>query len=227
MAKTFTEFIENLSEEDLKNFKRYSPVRGKIIYRLIFNELSKSGEFFTYTDLNCILRYDKALKDCLFKYIGALEETLKTYIFSNYDLKCTNISGNKSNEEKQPYRSWEKISNAVEEYDNSSGEITELYKRFALNFGDIIKFLRENKCPYDCVKLGEIKKLRDRVMHHLPLLIHEKEELVANDRENQIGFLKDMLPDQYKHNLIKSIDGLTNKTKEQLDKKFYYLLLKV
>ena len=224
MDKTFTEFIENLSEEDSKNFKKYSPVRGKIIYRLIFNELKESGEDFTYTELNCILRYDKALKDCLFKYIGALEETLKTYIFSNYNLKRTNISGIKL---KDYYRNWEELSNAIEKYYDRSGEITELYKRFALNFGGIIGFLRENKCPYDCDKLNEIKTLRDRVMHHLPLLIDEEGKWVAEDRGNQIGLLKDMLPDQYRHNLIKAIDRLTDKTKEQLDKKFHYLLIEV
>ena len=224
MVETFTEFIENLSEEDSENFKKYSPVRGKILYRIIFNELSKSGEEFTYTDLNCILRYDKAIKDCLFKYIGALEETLKTYIFSNYELKDPNVSGIKF---KKHYRNWKEISNTVEKYDNSSGEITELYKRFALNFGDIIEFLRANKCSYDCDKLDEIKKLRDRVMHHLPLLINEIEELVTEDREKQIDFLKDMLPDQYKNNLINAIDKLSNNTKKQLNEKFHYVLLKL
>lgn len=214
----FEDFVNNLNSEDRENFEKYSVFRGKQQYKIIFYTLAKENEKVSYLDVNSFIRYDKALKDCLFKYLGSLEEYIKTYIFDNFDFdKEVNLK-------KEKYRKMRELPKIVKIQNNN--EITELYKRFALNFGDIIKFLNEYDPNNFDKKIENVKLLRDKVMHHLPLLFDSNCSSTTDVTKAQINDLASLLPNGYNLYMIKEIEKITKNTYNNIKTNYQKYLLK-
>lgn len=218
----FNEFIKNLNEDDRNNYDTYSIVRGKQQYKIIYNALSKYDEIIAYKDVNSFVRYDKAIKDVLYKYLGALEESIKVHIFSHYDFK------NDISLKKDKYIFFNQIQGLIEPKKVSMDEISELYKRYELNFKDMVDLLVEFEPVgvFDTNKLYEIKELRNDVMHHTPLLFSVESESLLMQTTKRITYLIDMLPKFYKQFIAEDINDKTNHTKKNIKEKFYSLLLK-
>lgn len=219
IKKSFNEFIAQLSNEDKSNFLKYKEIRGIQTYKIIYDSLSKLDYNITYKDVNTIVIYDKALKKILYKYLGTLEDYIKNYIFTNFDF----LDNSKLNKMKYVYFNDLPKCQSKRNYNS---EITELYKRYNLTFGEMIKFLKEYKVTsFDLDKLAEIKELRNMVMHHTPLTFNVNSESIICDTQKKINQLLIMLPNNYKCGLIKDIDYITNKTKNNVNQVYFTYLL--
>lgn len=218
----FDQFIKKLSDKDKENYENYSKIRGPQQYRIIFETLKKANGDVTYSDVNAFVRYDKALKDALYVFLGTLEEYIKTYIFANFDFEDASLVEKKL--KNKPYKNYSK-DYQLKEINNSNNEITDLYKVFKLSFGDIIKLLEDNKCPFDTEKLKKVKILRDKVMHHLPVLFNI--DFISNVEEtrDEIEIMKELLPDDYKDKFIEVLKDKTKNTKNNISQDYYKFLL--
>lgn len=160
----FNEFITSLNEEDKKNYLQYSPIRGVQTYKIIFNELTKKNQDVTYGDVNAFVIYDKAIKDVLYKYIGTLEDLIRKHIFKNFDLK-------KDVEYHEYYEKCSDLKDIIVRIDNKNDDVTELYSKWSLMMKETIKFLRKyDKNSFDLNKLEQVRKFRNKVMHHSSIL---------------------------------------------------------
>lgn len=215
----FKDFINNLSEEEKANFLKYSKIRGIQIYRIIFECLNKDYELINYKDVNSFVIYDKAIKDVLYVYLGTLEEYIKNYILKNFNLKQNLIT------QKESYIYFKDLPK-LEKVNVDTYEINEFYKRFSLTFGEIIKFLKEyDSATFNLEKLEQIRKLRNKVMHHSPLLYDFNFTSVKDITEEQINCLIDLLPEQYQVGITKKLNEKTEATKRNINKTFYKYLL--
>lgn len=215
----FIDFINNIKSDDKNNFEKYSKIRGIQTYKIIFESLKKEKEEITYSDVNAFVKYDKALKDFLYTYLGTLEEYIRNYIFENYEFKLI------IEPVKESYKSFKDLP-IVEKRKTSPLEITELYKRFSLTFGEIIKFVKKYEVDkFDLEKLEEVRKLRNKVMHHSPLLFDCNFESIKNETEKGIICLFDLLPKQYCIGLSKELKVNTDATKRNINSAYYKFLL--
>ncbi len=217
----YTEFINGLSEKDKANYEQYSLIRSPITYRIIFEALSSFNQNVTYQDVNSFVRYDKALKDILYPYLAVIEEKIKAIIFRNFDINPD------SAEEEKEYRIFDKLSSKLKE-SKSRNEITALYKKFALNFGGIKLLIEKYPKYFEGIHnedLDLVNILRNKTMHHLPLLFDYNGSIVKETAE-QIKALISLLPECYKESFVKDICYITSKTMDNIDSSFYALTLK-
>ena len=222
---SFQELISSLNEEDKKNYDDYSKIRGVQQYRIIYETLAKIDSKVTYKDVNAFVIFDKALKDILFKFLGTLEEMIRNDLIIRYDFDP------ESNYKCEEYHYFKQLPNCVSE-NQQSDEITDFYKYFALNFGDMISFIEEydkEVKKYDIQKLKIILKLRNNVMHHSPLLFNYNFESTSKETMEKINVLISLLPDRYKTGekggIVNNLRCINNKTKENISKAYYKCLL--
>ena len=214
----FNEFIENITEEDKMNFSKYSKIRGRQQYIIIYETLKKIDKNVSYNDVNAFIKYDKAIKDVLYKYLGTVEESIKTFIFENYDFE------DKSKLDKEEYRCFKKIPKLCKK--QNCEELTELYKRFSLSFGGIIKLLKKyEKDNFNCSSLDKVVELRNKVMHHRLLLFTCKFESDVDLIKDWINDLIDNLPGNYKSGILTDLIKKTNATKENINPNYQCCLL--
>lgn len=216
---TFTEFINRLSLEDKANYEKYSPIRGPITYRLIFNALIKISQNVTYKDVNSFVRYDKALKDVLFVFLAVLEEKIKAQIFKNFDI-------DPEKDKRNNYNHFDNLESVLMEKNNKD-EVTTLYRKFKLNFGEIIEFVKKHPTYFDDIDINQLQlvwKLRNKTMHHLPLLFDYNGSTVE-ETSNQLQALIFLLPDSYKGKCVERINYPTKESKENINYSFKELIL--
>ena len=217
----FEEFIRILSYKDKENYDRYSILRGKQSYKIIYECLSKIDNNISYTDVNSFVRYDKKMKDILYIFLGSLEEYIKNYIFTNYDFKY------RTGYDETPITFYNQLPD-IEKKTVCDYEITELYKRYGLNFKDMVDLLRDHagEHPFDIDKLYMVKELRNDVMHHTPLLFNYKSESTVQVANKRIMALIELLPGHYKKCLSEDLNDITTTTKENTRGRFTDLMLK-
>lgn len=218
----FKDIIDSLSDEEKNNFEYYSKIRGIQQYEIIFNALNKiDSKLITYKDINSFVRYDKAIKDVLYKYLGTLEEFIKVHIFANYDFKNNAIIT------KNEYIFFNQLQPLIEQKNVPLNEISKLYKHFALNFKDIVDLLIEfNDSMFDSKELLSIKDLRNDVMHHSPLLFNFDGAEKVKKTEKIISLLIKLLPLDYPKYIAEELNDRTEHTQKNINVKFHSLLLK-
>ena len=217
----FLTFIDNLSEEDKKNYEKYSKIRGCQQYRIIYETLAKIDSNVTYKDVNAFIRFDKAIKDVLFKYLGTLEEEIRNYILLNYDFDSTDNLKEKYVYFDNKFPKSNCVKKSIKPY-----EITEFYRRFALNFGAMVLFIKEFKIEkYDSSKLDIIVELRNNVMHHAPLLFNCDFESTTEETLKKINILLDLLSNDYKCGFMAELKEKNGATRGNILKRYYCFLL--
>lgn len=216
----FKEFIEKLNNDDKRTFEKYSKVRGVQQYRIIFEALSKVYSNVNFADVNSFVILDKAIKDVLFKYLGTLEEYIRNYILIRFDFDP------EAELKKPKYNYFKGLPKCIKK-PNPTYEITDFYKKFALNFGDLVSFIKDYNLQqtYDTSKLNLIINLRNSVMHHSPLLFDYNFESTVEETLKGIGALVEMLPSDYKDGCIKNLKVPNQKTKENIASPYYKFLL--
>ena len=219
---SFKNLIDNLTCEEKNNFDYYSQIRGVQQYKIIYETLEKiaPGEI-TYKDVNSFVRYDKAIKDVLYKYLGTLEEYIKTYIFANYDFK------KEAKLTKKEYIFFNQLQALIEKKTVSLDEVSELYKRYRLNFKDMVDLLKEFERNGKFVpdELYLIKDLRNNVMHHSPLLFNINGAEKVNETKKLITLLIKHLPLDYPKYIAEDINDKTKHIKNNINEKLYSVLL--
>lgn len=216
----FEDFIQSLSKEDKDNFEEYSKIRGVQQYFIIFEALKRKDSNVTYKDVNSFIRYDKAIKDVLFKFLGTLEEYLRNRIIKIFD-----FANNKKFECKE-YHDIDKLPKCIRK-DNPDDSINEFYKHFALNFGDLVDFIKKYlPDEFDVLSLNKIVRLRNDVMHHKPLLFQFNSNPRKDVTSTRIKNLLQQLPGKYPEYLKEEINEKTAKTKKNINEKYKFYLLK-
>ncbi len=225
MHMNFNEFISSLSYDEKKNYNNFSETRGSQQYKIVFETLSKIDSNVMWDDVNSFVVFDKAIKDILFKYLGTLEELIRNDLLLRYDFASD------SNYKKKEYHYFNSLPKCVLKTQQPE-EITDFYKYFALNFGDMISFIKEydlNQNIYDVDKLNDIVDLRNSVMHHSPILFNYNYESTAEETLNKIQVLIDLLPERYKcgdkGGIINNLKYINSKTKENISEAYYKCLL--
>lgn len=215
----FKEFIEKLNSDDKSTFEKYSKIRGVQQYRIIFEALSKVDSNVKFTDVNSFVILDKAMKDVLFKYLGTLEEYIRNDILLRFDFDP------EAELKKPEYHYFKGLPKCIRKT-NPADEITDFYKRFSLNFGDLVSFIKDyDSQTYDTSKLDIIINLRNNVMHHSPLLFDYNFQSTVEETLKGIVALVEMLPSDYKGGCIKNLKVSNKKTKENLASAYYTFLL--
>lgn len=206
----FKDFIEKLNNDDKSTFEKYSKVRGVQQYRIIFEALNKVDSNVKFADVNTFVILDKAIKDVLFKYLGTLEEYIRNDILLRFDFDP------EAKLKKPEYHYFKGLPKCIRKT-NPADEITGFYKKFALNFGDLVSFIKAyDSQTYDTSKLDIIINLRNSVMHHSPLLFDYNFESAVDETLKGINALVEMLPSDYKDGCIKNLKVPNQKTKENI-----------
>lgn len=215
----FKEFIEKLNSDDKSTFEKYSKIRGVQQYRIIFEALNKVDSNVKFADVNSFVILDKAIKDVLFKYLGTLEEFIRNDILLRFDF-------DQEVELKKPeYHYFKGLPKCIRK-SNPADEITDFYKRFSLNFGDLVSFIKDyDSQTYNTSKLDIIISLRNSVMHHSPLLFDYKFKSTVDETLKGINALVEMLPSDYKDGCIKNLKVPNKKTQDNIASAYYEFLL--
>ncbi|MDD6640024.1 MAG: hypothetical protein PUE66_03385 [Erysipelotrichaceae bacterium] len=87
-----------------------------------------------FADVNVFIILDKAIKDVLFKYLGTLEEFIRNDILLRFDFDP------EAELKKPEYLYFKRLPKCIRN-NNPADEITCFYKRFSLNFGDLVSFI--------------------------------------------------------------------------------------
>lgn len=216
----YNEFLRILTKEDREDFEKYSTARGPQAYVIVLGALGDDVEpSNVYRNVSQIIRYDKGLKDRLFRFLAFMEETIKTYIFKNYNLKS-------DIEEDNEYKCANKISGIVERRPISDGDITNLYKKFRLTLGEIKRFLNNvNDKEYDQKLLEDMRLLRNEVMHHRTLLFDYDSKFIGKQTYGRVISLIKLLPSKFAQYLIEDLVGYTNEKMTKIDEKYHKFLL--
>ena len=215
----FKEFIEKLNSDDKSTFEKYSKIRGVQQYRIIFEALNKVESNVKFADVNSFVILDKAIKDVLFKYLGTLEEYIRNDILLRFDFDP------EAELKKPEYHYFKGLPKCIRKT-NPADEITDFYKRFSLNFGDLVSFIKDyDSQTYDTSKLDIIINLRNSVMHHSPLLFDYNFESTVDETLKGINALVEMLPSDYKDGCIKNLKVPNKKTQDNIASAYYKFLL--
>lgn len=220
----YFDFINSLDDNDKKNYDNYSDIRGKQQFYIVFESLNKINSDICYKDVNAFIIFDKAIKDVLYTFFGTLEEKIKNFIFTNYDatdefLKKYPESFKQIKEGQEPL---------IEKKTVCDYEITELYRRFSLNFSGIVILLKALKekyeIPFDINKLQKLCDFRNDTMHHIPLLFDCNFNIKKDELEGRIKNLIECLPERYRGKLRERIKYLIEETKKNIKIQFHSIL---
>lgn len=201
-------FDKLIFSNNADEFNKYKELKGEYLHKQIYDLLLELNDNHSvnYNDLSSIIRYDKTLRDTLYKYLATFEEWLKALIFKKYDVEDINkIYKNKKDVEIL-------IQNVIVNNNNISSN---LYYCFELELGPIIRFVEKEKM-FDkeiIEKFNIIRKLRNKVMHH-NLLICGKSKNIGEFNHNkkllkkEINLLSEVLPEKYQIGFKNTINKL-------------------
>lgn len=130
----FKEFIGKLNSDDKSTFEKYYKIWGVQRHRIIFGALNRVDSNVKFADVNVFIILDKAIKDVLFKYLGTLEEFIRNDILLRFDFDP------EAELKKPEYLYFKRLPKCIRN-NNPADEITCFYKRFSLNFGDLVSFI--------------------------------------------------------------------------------------
>ncbi len=199
----------NVQLEDEEDFMYNIEYKG--VY--LVNHIYESYKFFSdhvewKTVLNTI-KFDKKLRNNLYKFLGTIEEYIKVKLFSEYDVGNRDVVFNSQNDKSKCRKALSK---------KTSNKSSNLYFVFQMTFGFLIDITLEknlvNKNFIDW--LEKVRDLRNKVMHHSVLLLgsatNGKDVLVeVENLKKGIESMYQVLPYQFRDGFEKSINKLSDK----------------
>lgn len=205
------------SEDEKKKFNDYYNSRGYGIYYNVYSALLvlNNDNKISYSSFSDFIRYDKAIRDELYKYLALYEEGLIDKL--SYNLTYTG-------KEVIDHYNYEKL---IDEgkiiFDNAEFDMN-FFKYCELQLGDIESIISKlNLDDYDIDKLDTIRKLRNIVMHHKILFIDIKAKITEGHLrrrmslvKNYINVLLDSMDDSYKVSFKKFVNKINDKTKSPI-----------
>lgn len=205
-------------DDDSKNtFIKYYKVRGYGIYKTIYDAIlsingNNSIEYKVFSDF---IRYDKSIRDELYKYLAMYEQVLVNNICENYKYIGKCLIENSSIDCI--------LKNNLIIADKSRYDM-ELFSNVRLTLGGL--FILNNKLnskQHLSKEQKNILDLRNMVMHHKFLLIDITKDITKENLEdrkkcitNLIKSFLDEIPKDYNDSLLEFFGKINTKTKSPI-----------
>ncbi|MFA5283384.1 MAG: Abi family protein [Bacilli bacterium] len=164
------EFIKKMifhTDDEIERCKKYLDLKG-VEYHIVlanFIGLNNHGKV-EYKKVSCLYQYDKRIRNILYKYISAFEESIRAFICNKYS---------------QTIDSFKKISESICERISRGGslsrELEDLDLGKLLNLAKKLSAEEKSRLFGKTEKLSEnlnaVRELRNAVSHHRLLFIYE------------------------------------------------------
>ena len=180
------------NQEEKKEFDKYIKLKGKFLFKQIYDVLIETKNNISYKEISSYIRYDKSLRDKLYIYFACAEEYLRALLLEKYDVE----------EGKKKYVGHCK-NKVLQDLTVVESENSNLYFLLEIDFGDLIEVcVAKGLLVLDASSIKKIKDLRNKTMHHIFLLFgksktkKEVHEYLKTFTE-KLNFLKLVLPDEY------------------------------
>lgn len=190
------------NEKEEIEYNKYLKLKGKYLYNQVYKVLLGKSSQIEYKDFSSLIRYDKNLRDFLYKYLATFEEYIRVIIFENLIY---------SGDDNITHNNYNKI---IFQKDNSKFDMN-LYNHFNLELGPTIEILLKYELINEEQKNNfyQIRQLRNFVMHFNMLIlgkIFNYEEALDNKTkiQNQIKILKKCLPLEYQKGFKVDLNNL-------------------
>lgn len=155
-----------LEEGEKMEFEKYIKLKGTFLHKWIYDIIESTDGTVTYKELSRIIKYDKYIRNVLYKYLSALEELYRSKVFDKleYDDSLERIRNGKIDIIKVITK---------QEYSNSNFYLASFNKNFT--FGKLIEIVKNFKSLLNIsireLDFSKVINLRNKVMHHNLLLI--------------------------------------------------------
>ena len=188
-----------VADNEMRDFEKYIEIKGVYLHKQIYDVLTGyDADTVTYYELSSVIRYDKNLRDTLYKYLATFEEYLRANLFAKYDVANQEYTY-------KGCKGFERLKKNIQPKNDSS--VSNLYYCFQLELSSTIDLLE----PLSDFR--QIKELRNHVMHHNVLVLGQainKEQAETNLQtlKKQVALLCKYLPDEYRSGFQSSIENL-------------------
>lgn len=184
----FTKLTFN-SEKEQKEFITYIEFKGVYLHQHIYELILQYSNSCSYKLLSGVIKYDKGIRNVLFKYMSALEESYRSKLFDRFDLT-------------EPIKDLKKVK--IENLNLTFKTVFDNSMLYDISFSHNFTFtkLRETLYKYEVINeeennsLEEIIPLRNKVMHHNIIMTNSYKTI--SEVENELKNVEDFIMKVYK-----------------------------
>lgn len=205
LIKNFEELEINSSE--IQEFYQYVELKGINLYKQLYDVVIQFKGTCSYAEIAAIIRYDKGIRNVLYKFLSAFEEKMRADLFKAFDTTDTITNPEVARIEK------------LKLIENSKS-VSNLYKvSFSRHFTLTVlrKVLFEKRLIDDEINedFKEIVNLRNKTMHHNILMTSYHVNSYDVNKEiikiqKWIEILYKYLPEGMNHEFEKAINRCNN-----------------
>jgi|GEM_PF-3570042 len=233
-ANNMLDFVKkaiDMSEDDVTTFNKFLRIRGIGVYFDTINSLRlyvDDSKKVNFNDFMGFIRYDKNLRDVLYKMLGSYEEKIKNILYSNFDLVGNKFLSRVTGKDIKRIRHIDKSDsygwNLMRKSKLDLGSINYIFKHY--------DFMFESNSDDFFSDLDNVRELRNIVMHHKMLLIDQEsddyDQTLISVRISKITryikSLSNLLDEGYAKGLITAVNKARWDNKNQcLKSKFIYI----
>jgi hypothetical protein len=173
-------------EKDYEYYK-YLQVRGYGVYQIVYQAVSlfSGKECIDANDFKGLMRYDKRLRDNLYIYLATAEEYLKSEIWNRLKYMGDKIITKLDNY-------------AIARLETSTEFDYNFFKHSSFDFITICEINDKFQLGFNNDDLYNIRKLRNKVMHHNFLLIDAHDEVTIDRINNNLEQINSYLNSLYR-----------------------------
>ncbi|MDQ7983046.1 MAG: hypothetical protein REH79_02345 [Spiroplasma sp.] len=204
-----------INQEDNENANFYLKNKGKDLYMhviKIFQSKYKNEKKFNYQEISSFIRYDKSLRDILFRYFAYLEENLRAKILLKKD-----IAEVVKKEKKEIINI-----NLIQRTNlDSTSNLYFTFIKSKISFGNLVELCVQNEIlnQAEIEDWKNLVKLRNQIMHHNLLLLKnfqqwDKAEKNIKEIKKILKLLIKYLPKKYQKGFVFTINNLVKEKKE-------------
>jgi hypothetical protein len=196
----------DIKDNEKDTFLNYIRLKGRFLHKQVYDTILLTDEKAKYSEISRIIRYDKYIRDVLYKYLSALEEQWRAVVFDYFDCESDKTEVIKKEID------FSKVT-VKKQLTDSTLYWASYNKSFTLN--RLIDIFKANRHIIDLNITDDmyqsIKMLRNSVMHHNLILFSYKTTLeeINNEIESleaKISLLWKLLDDDMKPAFEKAIN---------------------
>ena len=75
----------DIEDNEKETFLNYIRLKGRFLHKQVYDTILLTDEEAKYSEISRIIRYDKYIRDVLYKYLSALEEQWRAIAFDSFD----------------------------------------------------------------------------------------------------------------------------------------------
>lgn len=201
--------IFNNTEEE-KHCSKYLDLKGVAYHVVLINfiGLNDDGKI-KYKSISDLYKYDKRLRNRLYKFLSAFEEQIRAFIANsfNHGLSTLKLGDNITTN----LKNGSNIAFELEDLD--FGQLIQIVEKFTVKD---LKRMFPNSDEHVIQNLRAIKELRNAISHHRLLLLYDDFEtcyingIGLSDLTSNIKNLVNLISDYYKVFLVDTINDAVN-----------------